>query len=353
MRKPLKELGGRVSSGSWCPRPPGTGSSTAIDRSPRCVLRIVVMAAFLGSAVLLGAAESAQADVRFRVGFSKTMFSDINENDAKASVKAWAQTIAASQGIPTQTETVVLGTLQALLQSLLARQVDAVGISLAEYDQVRQQVRLDPIFVTRFAGNLTDRFLLLAHRDGQVKCPADLLGRGVRFQNNIRSSLAPVWLDLLLAQQNLPAAARFVGKTSLETKLTKVVLPVFFRQVDACVVTQSGFEMMCELNPEVGKQIKIIATSPEFVPAIFAFRADYQPPFRQQLISGVTSLNKTVAGRQLLTVFQSDDIEQRPASFLEPTLEMLAAHARLNRGTNASPTDLTANPGLGGKETGK
>ncbi len=351
MRRPPKERGESLSSGSRIPRPPGAGRSTAPAHRLRFALRIAVIVAFLGSSVLLCAADSAQADARFRVGFSTTMFSDINENDAKASVKAWAQTIAASQGIPAHTETVVFGTLRALLQSLLAEQVDAVGIGMGEYDQIRGQVRLDPIFVTRFAGSLTDRFLLLAHRDGEVKCAADLLGRSVRFQNNIRSNLAPIWLDLLLAQQNLPATDRLGGKISLETKLIKVVLPVFFRQVDACVVTQSGFRMMCELNPEVGKRIEVLATSPELVPAIFAFRENYQPPFRQQLISGVTSLNTTVVGRQLLTVFQSDNIEQRPASFLDSTLEMLSTHARLNGKTNAVPGTPPAIPQNGRQET--
>ena len=56
---------------------------------------------------------------------------------------------------------------------------------------------------------------------------------------------------------------------------------------DACVVARTGFETMCEINPQIGKQLKVIASSPEVVPAVFCFRADYSPPFKEDLLAGL------------------------------------------------------------------
>ena len=73
-------------------------------RSPRPVLsrgRLlgVGIAAWLAALSLLvapwnrcRAAET--ADAPFRVGFSSSMFTDIHENDARAAVRGWAQTVA-------------------------------------------------------------------------------------------------------------------------------------------------------------------------------------------------------------------------------------------------------------------
>jgi hypothetical protein len=123
-----------------------------------------------------------------------------------------------------------------------------------------------------------------------------------------------------------------------------VVLPVFFRQSDACVVTRSGFETMVELNPQLGRQLKILARSPEVVPAVFCFRADYAAGFKEDLFAGVRDLHKSAAGQQVLTVFQSDKIEDQPMSCLDSALELLATHQKLcgcANGTNVDNLVLT------------
>ena len=93
---------------------------------------------------------------------------------------------------------------------------------------------------------------------------------------------------------------------------------------------------MVELNPQLGKQLRVIATSDEIVPTIFAFRADYDSPFKSQLIAAVTDLRSSVAGQQVLTIFQSDGMSQYPVSHLQSALDLIAAHARLGGETNGT-----------------
>ncbi len=249
------------------------------------------------------AAEPERAN--FRVGFSNAMFTDVNENDAKASVKVWGQSIARERGIPTDPDTRIFQSPAEMSRALRDRTVDAVGITVLEYAALVPEVRLAPIFVTHTGGRSREQYLVLVHRDSKIDRLADLRGKSLTFHQNSRVRLAQPWLDTLLIQETGKPAAELLGGVTHTLKLSKVVLPVFFRQSDACVVTLTGFETMRELNPQVGQQLKIVARSPEVVPSVFCFRADYAPAFKEELYAGIRDLHKTVAGQQVLTVFQS------------------------------------------------
>ncbi|MCU0588795.1 MAG: phosphate/phosphite/phosphonate ABC transporter substrate-binding protein [Syntrophobacteraceae bacterium] len=262
----------------------------------------------------------------FRVAFSSGMFIDVNENDARAAVKLWGQTVARERGIQTDPEARIFKDLSSMAQALRGSLVDAVGMLASDYDVLSREIGLSPVFVTYSGGRMFEEYLLLVHRDSGIGSVEGLRGRGVIFHDNPRASLAPVWLDLLLARKGLRASMEFFDRVDRASKIPNVVLPVFFRKIDACLVHRSGFEVMTELNPQVGKQLVIIASSEPLVPAVFCFRADYSPSFKEQLLAGLRDLHATPAGQQVLTVFRSERMEERPPSVMQSALDLLAAH---------------------------
>jgi ABC-type phosphate/phosphonate transport system substrate-binding protein len=293
----------------------------------RAFVRLAILCA-IGSPPDRSHAAEPAAD-HIRIAFSRALFTEINENDAKASVKAWGLTVAKDRGIPAEPESSILKGIPALQQALRDKAVDAVGITSLEYATLSQDVAFAHIFVTYSAGRTTEQYVLLAHQASTINNLADLRGRSLAFQTNPRSCLAQPWLDTLLVQQGLKPAAEFTGKITSVAKLPQVVLPVFFRQCDACVVTRTGFETMAELNPQVAKQLKVIATSPTLVPTIFCFRLDYSPSFKETLLTGLRDLHRTPAGLQVLTVFQSEKIEEQPAACLDSVLELMATYRKM------------------------
>lgn len=288
----------------------------------------IVLLVLAGSLINQNICAESSAD-GFRMGFSSSMFTDVNENDAKASLKLWGEFIAREQNIPSDPYPIIFKDSDAMLQSAREKQVDALGVTTVEYDQLRQEIKFAPIFVTYHGERITEQYVLLSHKEGRVKTLADLSGASLQLYTNPRACLAPLWLDIILARHGLPTAARFAGKVSGESKLSKVILPVFFRQADVCVVTRSGFDIMAELNPQISAQLIVLAESPEMVPAMFAFRADYSPIFMDKLVIGLNALKTTPVGRQVLTIFQSENIEECSASCLDTALELIKTHKQL------------------------
>jgi phosphonate transport system substrate-binding protein len=273
------------------------------------------------------------ASAPFRIGFSTTLFTDVNENDANAAVKTWSKIVADESGFSVRPSTSIFSDVDSLRRALRAGGVDAVGMDLIQYDTLREEIRFDPLFFTFDQGAVTERYVLLAHRDGPVRTLADLRGRRLRIHRNVRTCLAPLWLDLVLADRGVGRAADVAAGIAWESQLSKVVLPVFFRQIDACVATRKGFDTMRELNPQVGRRLMVLVESPDLVGGVFAFRADFRSPFRKEIISSVDALNESVAGKQMLNLFQTDDLRRRPAALLDAALEMIDAHERLEAGT--------------------
>ena len=272
---------------------------------------------------------AAQPPPPFRVGFSSTIFSDLNNNDARAAIKAWGKQVARDQHLPSDPVPAIFNNLDALYQALEKKQVDAVGITAIEYDQLRTSIDLFPLFVTYKQDLMFEQYVLLANQDSTVKTLFDLAGKSLAFHLNPRVCLAPMWLDTLLVDQGCPRAGKFVDKILWEKKLVKAVLPVFFKKIHACVVTRSGFDTLAELNPQLAEQLIIIAQSPEIVPSIFVFRADYTPEYKEKLITGLKNLNKSPAGRQVLTIFQGDYIDEQPATCLGTAMELISTHQQL------------------------
>jgi ABC-type phosphate/phosphonate transport system substrate-binding protein len=290
-----------------------------------------------GLLLLLGAFSfpifaSAQPKSTFRIGLSAEMFTDVNENDAKAAMRAWGLTVARDRDIPVEPEPKVFRDHREMLAALQKKELDVLAVSTVGYDFLRRKVPFGPIFIVRVGGELTEEYLLVAHRSGPVKSVKDLAGRHIQFSREVRLCLAPIWLETLLLKQGLGPLESFAGRITLTDRISQTLLPVFFRQADACIVTRRGFETMVELNPQIGQQLAVIESSPPFVPAVFIFRADYAPPCRDDLREAICNLHNTAAGRQVLMVFNSDRIEEQPVSLLGPALELLETHARLLEG---------------------
>jgi phosphonate transport system substrate-binding protein len=272
----------------------------------------------------------------FRMGFSSSLFKEMNENDIKVFLRMWTETLAKLHGIPADPQPTMLEDSAALDQVLRSGQVDAAGMATVEHLALSQEMQGGALVLPVMNGEITEEYLLLAHRDGAVKSLQDLPGHSLVVFDNVRACLAPVWLETVLAQHGLTPGESGFSKVTRAKKLSQVVLSVFFRQTEVCLVTRNGFKTVSELNPQVGQQLRVLASSPAVVPSLFCFRPDYPPEKLKKIVAGATTLHQTPGGQQLQTIFKVDRMEAHPASCLDSARELLALHRRLCGATNGA-----------------
>ncbi|HVV74152.1 MAG TPA: PhnD/SsuA/transferrin family substrate-binding protein, partial [Verrucomicrobiae bacterium] len=210
-------------------------------------------------------------------------------------------------------------------------------------------LRPNEIFVAVNQRTFTDRYVLLVHQTSGIRQLSDLKGRKCIIPSSARMSLALPWLDTLLASQG--GAEGFLAEVRYVSKPSMAVLPVFFRQVDACLITQKAFEVSEELNPQLRKDLHVVALSPEVVPSVFFFTRGRASIAREQLEPAIVGLHETPEGQQVLTVFQCERMVQCRIERLEDTRRLVEEHQRLNRskivrlsGVSIAPDTAHENP---------
>lgn len=279
-----------------------------------------------------------------RLGFSFAMFSGINENDARASIKTLATTIAHERQIPSDLEPHLYEGLDDAATAFRRGEVNALGLTTIEYWLLRRELAFGPSLMAIRRDDPSERYVVLAHRTSGVATLADLKHRRLATATGPRMSLARLWLDLELARQQQPPAVDYLARSVDFPKPSKAVLAVFFQQIDACLVTRAVFETMIELNPQVARELHVVAESPAFVPALFAIGGDFSPTFLERLLREFSALHTSVAGQQVLTIFQTDRVAFRPESALESAFTLLDDYARTFPETSAAQFAALRNP---------
>jgi len=128
-----------------------------------------------------------------------------------------------------------------------------------------------------------------------------------------------------MKQQNLPGKVdEFFSVVKHVEKLSGAVLPVFFGQANACLVTQSGFSTMSELNPQIGQKLQTVARSRPLIPALLCFRKDFNSPQKEHILEAFSELNTSSSGQQILTIFQAEALVEVDAKALEETKSFIS-----------------------------
>lgn len=273
-----------------------------------------------------------------RIGIAPGTWWGVNPNDAQAAISAWAKTILRQRRIEVDVETRMFDTEETMRDALKAGEIDAVSMLAGQLLELAPELQPEEVFLGTKNHSFTEQYKLLVHRAGGITNVGGVAGRKLVIHASARTSLAPQWIDTLLARNSLRPADEIVGNLTKITSPSKAVLQVFFRQAEACLVTSNVLELACELNPQLRRDLKVLAVSPEVVPSVFFFRAGYNSTARDLLEPAILALHETAAGLQVLTVFQSDGMVKRPLACLEGTRQLLAEYRRRRLPTERKET---------------
>jgi ABC-type phosphate/phosphonate transport system substrate-binding protein len=291
----------------------------------------VALALALGGATAGDAAQGpgAAAVGVLHGGMSPAMVSELNPNDARATLEVWGNTLAATRNIPLRVEAEVFGSAEEVGRALREGRLDLVVMRSDEYFAAGIN---DPAATRMFgirAGEALEEYQVVVRRT-QAPPPrlADLRGKSITLLDNSRSGLLPEWLDMTLLQNGLEPAAKFFGSVSSAAKLSRVVLPVFFGQQAACVVSRSGLRTMTELNPQVGRDVVVVATSPPIMPGILVLRGGFTRE-RAAVVQALADLDKNPRGQQVLNLFGLQRVAPATEAEIDAARQLYEAHARL------------------------
>lgn len=298
-----------------------------------CIITFYILAVSLLLLVVQASGkERADKNIIIVAGYSFKLFYDVDINDARAASKVWLEIIAkrTSEKVD-KAETLIFHDSQSIIDATKSKSVDIVTLLPNEYIDLRTKIPVDPIFVADFGKTFYQHFILLTRTDTGINQLGDLKQKKLIIEGAIQDTPPSMWLDIILMKAGFKEAKDFLGSFKGAQKPSQTILPVFFRQADACIVNSNSFNTMVELNPQLGKELKIIAVSPEFISAIVALRKDFE--FKGYIHEALDSLHKDPQGKQLLMLFRVSKLVPFLPVYLETVEELLKEHRNLKSKT--------------------
>jgi ABC-type phosphate/phosphonate transport system substrate-binding protein len=298
------------------------------------VQRVTVLClALAGRAALGGALEP----VHLNVGFMRTCFLGVNRNDAEGAFRVLCEMVGHKRGYEVTTRTAMYDSAAEIRSAIQGGTVNLAIIDSWKYLGMDLGDRLEALFVTSDQGKVGRKYLLLTQRASGVSSLADLRGKDILELEVANTSVGQAWLDTLLQQQQQEQQTTFFGAVKFVGKPSLAVLPVFFGKQPACLVDHFSYELMCELNPQVGQSLRVVAGSEPYADNVVCLTRGGWPSdkARKDVIDVLAQLHQDPAGQQILTLFKVGPMIPFQESLLETVKTLRASHAQTRNPNHA------------------
>jgi ABC-type phosphate/phosphonate transport system substrate-binding protein len=263
-----------------------------------------------------------------KVGFSSKVFPDIDNRDAKVAMELWARELSRSAGIP-EAQVTIFRDAPELLGGVQRGGLHMVTMSAIEYLRYRDKIPLYPAFV---AANKTGRNmeqLIIVHRNSGIQEVNELRGKSFAVLPRGKYEAAHIWLEVLLKRIGYADQKACFRQVKEFSKASQAIMGVFFRQVDGCVVSRGSFETCKTLNPQLGRELTIIAESKSLMGDVSCLSTSINESLKTSMDKAALHLQENSVGRQILTLFQIDRVVTFKNSDLNGTAELVAERERV------------------------
>jgi hypothetical protein len=204
-----------------------------------------------------------------------------------------------------------------------------VTLSILDYYKFRHAIPLKPLLIPSKADTGHEQLLLLVAKDRNLSMIREKEERSLILEAGDDGELSRIWLDTLLAENGFAQSERFFTQITRVSKPSRAVLPVFFKQADACVVTRRALNVIQELNPQIGRQVVPLHQSDRLVRHLIC-STDH--PAQQDidiLIRMSTNMGENPESLQAMTILQMKRFVRIYPGDLAATKGLLTRHRKI------------------------
>jgi len=243
---------------------------------------------------------------RFEIGLARSCFPNINVNDALAAYRVMLKSMGARLGYTISPSVTIYEDTPRFAAAIKRGTMHLAVMDAWQFLDLELYPEIRPFFVPAINGQVGRRYVVLARRGSGIRTIADLRGRAVVRLESINNNVCRRWLETLLPNDHPDATGDFFAALESATKPTAAVLPVFFGQKAACIVDEGSFNLMKELNPQVGRDLEVVVASALFVDIIICLgeRGWPSPGAKADTVKTLSDLGADPFGRQVLSLFR-------------------------------------------------
>jgi len=270
------------------------------------------------------------------IAFTPSSFKNINTRDATTAMRIFAQTAGKGEGYDLDVEARLFENADDCAAQFRAGKINMAILDTWDYLGMNTHGVAVPVCVELDQNSVFKEYLLLTHKGSGLTNIENLRGKDLMLLEGKGGDLSRAWLDYLLLTRQCGTQAEFFGKIEPVVKPASAVLPVFFGSKPACLVDRTTFALMAELNPQVGRDLAVIAVSDPYVENVTCVCREGWPSQKSldDLILGMERLQFEPAGQQVLQLFKVDRLVPFKDEYLD-SARKLQQNLALLRGIQA------------------
>ncbi|MGE5498255.1 MAG: PhnD/SsuA/transferrin family substrate-binding protein [Syntrophothermus sp.] len=270
----------------------------------------------------------------FGVAFLKSMFPNVALNDASAAIKVYLGELQRNTMIGFELKPVMFEDNEELLRSYSKENMALVSISSVDFLLNRSRLAITPIMVNSTKDSPYEEYILVVKKNGRINSIADLAEQKIGMLSRNYNPLPHMWLEIQMQKNKVVSQDKNFAGISEGKSESQIIMSVFFGQLNACLVTKNAFDLMAELNPQIGMQMKVLAKSPGFVRSVSSFTNKFmKTTFHKNLEEGIWKVASYPAGRQLFTLMRTDKVIPYKEEYMDGVKNLLSEYKLLQKKT--------------------
>lgn len=264
------------------------------------------------------------------VGFTIQLFNDVDIRDAEVALKMWGNEVLSGLGVNYYPDTKIYKNTVDLIAAIKDGEIDLISLLTTDYFEIGNKVELEPSLITTSGGKIGFNFFLIVRKDRGLKNLKDLKNMQINIPSGSLGQLVKMWLVGNLFDNGLKHRKFFSDEKEVN-KPSQALFPVFFKQADACVVSEKSYNTMIEFNPQLKNDLIIIDKSPELVNGLMCFNKKLDENTKTIIINTSLKISNSVSGKQLLALFRADDLIRFKKEDLQGTIDLYKKYKKIEK----------------------
>jgi ABC-type phosphate/phosphonate transport system substrate-binding protein len=217
-----------------------------------------------------------------------------------------------------------------LLAAVNRGELSIVNLPAIEYLDIRKNARMSPSLLAAGYHENKYRYLIVARRDSGITSIPKLRGKSLAMATQKIRTVGSMWLSVLLSRNGYVDPSKFLGEIKESISPSKALLNVYFGKYDAAMLSRGALEASIALNPQLGRQLAILAESGNFPGSITCIPHNVSTHVKRRIEERAVHLHESSVGKQMFTLFQMERAVPFNPVYLEGLEELVRDWKKLS-----------------------
>ncbi len=228
----------------------------------------------------------------------------------------------------------VFETSEALIEAFYRGEINALLASPLELLALEGKTGETLMAVNDHHAPAKQSFVLLVRKSDAIS--------DIKQLSQKRISIAPLqdvatlYLNTLLLDHRVPEISKFFSEVFESKNANIAVMDVFFGKSDITIVREDEYKQAISLNPQVEAQLVVLEKSPPFLSLVGASKKSVDEKMFKQALRAITGVTKTVAGKKLFKVVNTDELQAISRADLLEVNALLTRYKTLSKNKEMS-----------------